>query len=168
MSLLGNLAGGIGKLAGVASFIPGPIGAAARGIYAASSIVGAVSGGGGRTPLPPSTAAAGLPAMPGGGRGTALVKAGGALVSAGAGAVRRFAGSPGGKKLGALVSAGVDLTGAYYIGKSLFASDGTKLLTNRTMNPMNHRALRRAIRRVKGAKRLAREVEKITHHCKRR
>lgn len=59
----------------------------------------------------------------------------------------------------AAAAAGWIAVGSYFLDAS---GNVVGVRTSRRMNPLNHRALRRAIRRVKGATKICREVERIT------
>lgn len=93
-----------------------------------------------------------LRAIPGIGRVTAF----GGTVARGAAAAWKRA--PGWSRAAAKAA------GYIVIGATVFDGSGNEVgrIAGRRMNPLNHRALSRAIRRVKGAKRICRKVESIT------
>lgn len=141
MSLLKKIGKGLGrvvkKIAPIASVIPGPVGAIGR---AASGALGGIS-----------TAALTLPALP------AVVGAGGAIVrslpgvGAAAGRVLR---SP----VGRAVAGGA-------AGAAIFDAAGNLIgfkKKKRRINPLNHKALTRALRRVERAKKTCSRVNRIT------
>lgn len=169
MSLLSKLAKKAGKvLKKVAPLIPGPIG----------TIAGAVlnRGGGGGTgaattasmfpvALPPIAATVGraLPAigraLPGIGRATG--QAVGRVAGAGRALVRKYP-----KSARALAELGLFAVGGVVYDAATGQPVGT--VNRRRMNPLNARALRRAMSRVKSAKNICRQVEKLTGGARRR
>lgn len=67
------------------------------------------------------------------------------------------------KRAPAWSRAAAKAAGYIVIGATVFDGDGNEVgrVAGRRMNPLNHRALSRAIRRVKGAKRICRKVDSI-------
>lgn len=146
------------KLMPLASAIPGPIGAVAK-------VGTAVMAAGGAARYGRSTmTAASMPAlpqapmrvMPGVGSGVAstAVRLAGRAVGTAVGAVRS------GKVSKALARA----MGWVVVGSVAYDMAGNIMgtVTKRRMNPLNHRALNRAIRRVCGAKKISKKIEKLT------
>jgi hypothetical protein len=129
----------------------------------AMSLTGTASAGA----LPPIVGAA-TRVIPGAGRAAAGVIRGGAAAAAGraAGTMTRTAVGyfrKYGRK--AAEAAGWISAGMYWVDS---AGNIVGRKSTRRMNPLNARALRRAIRRVKGAKGICHEVEKITGGHRRR
>lgn len=184
MSLLKKIGKVIRKVAKpvlkVGQFIPGPIGTAARVV---NTVKGAVSAT--RSPrLPafqaasygvqPMSMVAGLPA---------IVRGVGAI----GGAVRtlpgigRIGGAVGGAaRVGGVIARNpavrkwtrraAEAAGYAVIGKAIYDSAGNKVgnLPGRRINPLNARALNRAMRRVCAAKNICERVDEITTGKKRR
>lgn len=139
MSLFSRIGKVLGKVAKVAApFIPGPIGAIARGI----GTVGAMGA---------ATAMAG-PAM------KALPAIGRSLPGIGRlGGAARTVGRVGGRVIGA---AGVAATGV-----AIYDAAGNYLgqkKRSRRINPLNHRALKRAMSRIEKSKNLVKRLNSIT------
>lgn len=153
MSLLKRLGKVVKKIAPVASFVPGPIGAIGK----VASVVGAS-----RAAMIPGTSAFVAGALP---------RAVGALprVLPGVGAV----GGTIARGVGRAVTSGAarkwskraaKLAGYAIIGAGVYDSMGNLVGTaaRRKINPLNHRALDRAVRRVCAAKKVLKRVEKLT------
>lgn len=136
MSLLKKIGKVVKKVAGVASnFIPGPIGTVARAVTKVAAGAGAVTAGG--AVIRAGSRLPPLPpvrSLPGIGR-----------VGGGGGIIRSAAGT----------AAGVAI---YDAAGNLI---GTRAPRKR-MNPLNHRALSRALRRVEAAKRMTKRLNAIT------
>lgn len=162
MSLLKRLGKVVKKVAPVASFIPGPIGAIGK----VASVVGA-SKAAMNIPGTSSFIAASLPravgalprVLPGAGAvGGAIARGVGAIGSrAVMGAARKWS------------KRAAKLAGYAIIGAGVYDSLGNLVGTvqRRKMNPLNHRALDRAVRRVCSAKKVLKKVEKLTGGSKR-
>jgi hypothetical protein len=142
MSLLGKITKGVGKLiskaAPLASAIPGPIGIGA-------TVLGTVL-----SKTPKATQAGMLPALP------AVIGAG-ARVLPGLGRVVTTAGKVAGSRVGRAV-------GAAATGIAIYDAAGNFLGTRkkyRRMNPMNYRALKRAVKRIKGARKFVKLIDKV-------
>lgn len=150
MSLLKKITKTAGKVlkkaAPVASFLPGPIGAVAKigtaiggigaGVTAARSLMPVSAGVG-------SAIGRALPSLP------RVIPGAGAI----GGAVRAAA-----PKVGRAL-------GAAATGYAIYDAAGNFLgyrKKPRRINPMNHRALNRAIRRVCAAKKISKKIEKLT------
>lgn len=106
-----------------------------------------------------STAARVLPALTGRGGTGGLIRGavGGAALGEGIDLIQGLLSGGGG-------SAGVACPSGFHPAK-----DGSgRCVRNRRMNPLNPRAFRRSVRRLKGARRFAREVEKIFPRPRRR
>lgn len=152
MSLLGKLAKPIRQI-GKMALSRTPIGAAAVTAYGALKAAKAPSqpqylpGGMGGMMLGLST----LPALPGVGR----------AVAGGATALVKAARSPTVRKWS---KRAIDAAGAILIGEAVYDAAGNYLgqRSRRRINPMNHRALNRAIRRVCAAKKISKKIEKLT------
>lgn len=112
--------------------------------------LGDIFGGIGRAIFGRPTVAATLPAV-----GTAVVRTGGAVVAAG----RRFLNTPGGK----WTKRAIRELGLIVVGGLVYSAAGELLgsTARRRMNPMNARALRRAIRRVKSARGICNDIERM-------
>jgi hypothetical protein len=151
MSLVGKIAKVaarvVKKAAPIASLAPGPVGIAARGIVAAGTI-----GGG-------AVAAARAAGLAGGGLARALpqLPSMAGRVMPGVGAMTR-AGALG--KVGRVASGAAT---AYFVYDAFGNLVGTKKKSRR-MNMCNGKALSRAMRRVNGAVKLCKKVDKLTHY----
>lgn len=180
----------IGTIATVASFIPGlqPVGFAAKALSVASKVskiagvVGGIRTAIKGTPRPTTLSSqfdssgsfiditqaplnmSILGALPTLGRaaGAVIPAAGRAVVGAGrvaAGTVRRFLNTPGGK----WTKKGLRDAGLIAVGGLVYDAAGNLLGTvqRRRMNPLNARALRRSIRRVKSARGICQDIERM-------
>lgn len=143
----GPIGGGLASiLPAVTQFLPSDIGGAV------SAVAGLVGGSGkGKS----TQALGGLPAIVGPLLGRVLPQA-----------VPRIGGAVGGGVVGGLVgdligSSGGTVTGACPSGFHPAKDGSGRCVRNRRMNSLNPRAFRRAVRRLKGARRFAREVEKV-------
>lgn len=158
MSLLRRIGRVVGRVARV---LPGPVGAAARTIATVGGAVGAARATvrGARTPTTMSAMPGGiggalpaLPSLPGAGpaaRAGAVIAGGRALMRNPT--VQRW-------------SRRAARAAGYAVAGSLIYDAAGNIIgqaKSRRMNPLNHRALKRAIRRVKSAKKICNEVEKI-------
>lgn len=157
----------VARYAGKAArFIPGPIGGIARIAGMAATGLGAAALGT-KLALPGMRATAmALPALPGmvaGGR--ALVRGAGPLARAGIGAgralVRKYP-----KSARALAELGLFAAGGMVF--DAVTGEPVGIVARRRMNPLNHRALRRAISRVCSARRICAQVEQIAGPRRRR
>lgn len=136
----------------VAQFIPGPVGAAARGLQAGITAVGAIgvvkAARGGVQALRGSS----MSAMP-------RIMGGLPTVLPGAGAIiGGVAGRIGMGKIGRAVVGGA-------VGAAIFDQAGNLIgygKKRRRINPLNYRALKRALRRVEGAHNAMKRVGRIT------
>jgi hypothetical protein len=157
------LKGAVKAVAPLASMVPGPIGIAGR-VITAGTMIGSAAG---------VAAAAGralpnLPAViPGAGRIVSTVgRVGGvgAVVGAARGAAARYPGVVKWTKRAA------EAAGYYVIGRQILDSSGMLVgqTAVRRINPLNHRALSRACRRIKSAKKILKKVERITGGSARR
>lgn len=149
----------------VAPLIPGPIGAIA-GIATQMPQRGrgmpSMTGGGfPQLPRIPTTTQAGIglpsiiPKLPGMVRSLPGVGAVGGAVARGAQAIAR---SPAARKWS---KRAIQAVGGYTIGSAVFDAAGNFLghRARRTMNPLNPKAARRAIRRVKAVRKLCHSIE---------
>lgn len=166
MSLLSKLAKKAGKalkkIAPIAApLIGGPVGTILGGIAGGR-------GGGGGVAAPPTMNMGMFPALPpiAATIGRSLpaviprVLPGLGTAARAGGAVARVARSPAVKKWGRRA---INAAGWYTVGSAVFDAAGNYMgqVGRRRMNPLNHRALRRAISRVKSAKKICAQVERI-------
>jgi hypothetical protein len=143
MSLLKKITKGVGKLVSkvtpLASMIPGPIGIGASVLGSVLSKTPKVTQAGMALPMLPAVIGAGARVLPGLGRiGTTVGKVVGSRV---------------GKAVGAAAT-----------GIAIYDAAGNFLGTRkkyRRMNPMNYRALKRAVKRIKGARKFVRLIDKV-------
>lgn len=180
MSLLSKLAKGAGKLIGkvapIASIIPGPVGVAGRILGGLGKVAGTAAtiagvaavmkptirpgGPGGPISMGMGPSAIGLPVIGAAARvatralpGVGAAVAGGAraALGAGRGLLRRFPRSA--KILGQL--------GLFAAGGFVYDQAGNLVgrVAYRRMNPLNAKAAKRAARRIKATHRLCREIE---------
>jgi len=135
MSLFSKIGKIVGKVAGkVAPFIPGPVGMVARGVTAIGAGAGIVKAG---SKVLPS-----IRALPGVGSVRAALPA-----------IRRVGGAAAGA------------VGAAATGVAIYDAAGNFMGTRkkgRRINPLNHRALTRALRRIEKVKHSMKRVNAIT------
>lgn len=164
MSLLGKVGKFLGKaVKTVAPIIPGPVGAIARVATGVAGVAGAV--GAVRSALPPPPSLPRIPtAQSGMISGLPMIRAAGRALP-GAGAVATTVGSTV-RRLAPTVALwtrrAAAAAGLYVVGREVYDSLGNhkgRLRKHRTMNPMNVKAARRAIRRVKAARKICHEIE---------
>lgn len=150
---------GVGKaIVGVASQLPGPVGAIAR--------VGGVLNQARVSPMPIQAGLA-IPRLPA--PGGAIVRSlpglgrvGGAVAGAGRAVGRAMSGATGRQVMRwskrAAEAAGYIVTGSYILDA---AGNMVGTVKRRQMNPLNHRALKRAARRVQASRKLLKQIEKL-------
>lgn len=160
MSLLKKAFKGIKKVvkraAPLASMIPGPIGAIGKAATVFGGIGGGFGGGG-------TTQMSMLPALPGviGSVGRVALPGIGRAVGGAVTAVGRRVSKRG---LTVLSKKAIKQAGYFVVGGLIYDAAGNLIgeTAKRRMNPLNHRALNRAIRRVCSAKSISKKIEKLT------
>lgn len=148
--------GGLGSLSSilpiVSGFLPPGVGGAVN------ALTGLISGAGGGKGKGSSPQAGGLPAIIG-----PIISR---VLPSTVPSLPRIVGPTAGGVVGGLVGnllggGGGAVTGACPSGYHLAKDGSGRCVRNRRMNSLNPRAFRRAVRRLKGARRFAREVEKV-------
>lgn len=176
VSLLSKLGRSVKKrlIPALTGFATGGLGGAVAAVVGA----GRPRGGGGAAPpiavLPrgqPMSMMAGLPVIARAGRAVLpqlqRVIPGAGRVGAAAGGLVRGARALAGNKWS---KRAIAAAGYYQIGQLVYDTAGNLVgqVGRRRMNPLNHRALRRAISRVKSARKICRTVEKLSGGGRRR
>lgn len=160
---LGAVSGVAQKIAPYASIIPGPTGTIGKVLTIASGIATGAAVLKGSQGM--SVVQSGLPMLPGAGVLRKALPAVGRALPGIIGAGKSLVQSGGLARIGkaAARAAGYIVSG-YYIYDA--AGNLVGQTARRRMNPMNYRALTRACRRVKSAKKILKKVERLTgtHH----
>ena len=167
MSLFSKILKPAGKLLkqavkSVLPAVPGPIGTIGRIAMGASTVAGAAAGAYRSMPGAGATTAGlahpRLPAPVAAGAGRVITGIGGAMRGGFGGGLMKM-----GRKAAQL--AGYIVTGSY-----IYDAAGNLVgrAPSRRMNPLNPRAMKRAIRRVKAGKKIAKDIEKLTGGTRRR
>lgn len=151
MSLLGSIAKKVGgivnKIAPLTSMIPGPVGAISKGITIAG-----IGGAAIKTAAKlPAVLPRGLPAvLPGAGKIAGRI--GGAIT-------RTAARYP---KLTRISKIAAEVAGYTVVGNLVYDAAGNVVARTgtRRINPLNHRALMRACRRIKASRKILKKVER--------
>jgi len=112
----------------------------------------------GMLPALPAVVAGGIRALPALGR---IIPGAGAVAGAAAGAIARRVTKQG---FTAMSKKAAKAAGYFVVGQWIYDQAGNLIAQApaRRMNPLNHRALSRACRRIKSAKRILKKVERIT------